>query len=149
LAEWLRPIDAGEMDLILDACESAGSVDTKDFKPGPLGSHGLGQLAYDKRIRILAASQSNESAEEFKSLQQGLLSYVLVHDGLQQGKADWRPVNHHITVGEWLAYGANAVPKFVPDEVKAQQSSADSSQVFPVQTPALFDFSKTDGFVLQ
>jgi hypothetical protein len=155
LASWLRPIDAGEMTLILDACFSAESVQQGDFKPGPLGSRGLGQLAYDKRMRVLAASQSDEVAHEYDYLQAGLLTYVLTHDGLEDGKADWRPVDKRIMTGEWLAYGANAVPKFVPDPSKGVDSKAagdrfeNSSTNASFQIPALFDFSKTDLLQLQ
>ena len=55
LSAWLRDIDAGEMALVIDACHSAASVEGEGFKPGPMGSRGLGQLAYDKGIRVLAA----------------------------------------------------------------------------------------------
>ena len=148
LSEWLRPIDAGEMTFVLDACRSASSVESEGFKAGPLSSRGLGQLAYDKRMRILAASQANEAAGEYASLRQGLLSYVLTQAGLEQGKADWQPVDQRITVGEWLAYAADAVPKFVPGETRdeAHKVAADEE---PLQTPALFNFSKRDAFVLQ
>ena len=155
LASWLRRIDAGEMTLILDACFSAESVQAGDFKPGPLGSRGLGQLAYDKRMRVLAASQSDEVAHEYDYLQQGLLTYVLTHDGLDEGKADWKPVDKKITVGEWLAYAADAVPKFVPDQSKAPTSKAATGRFgssptnTSFQVPALFNFSKTDTLTLQ
>jgi hypothetical protein len=155
LASWLRPIDAGEMTLILDACFSAESVQAGDFKPGPLGSRGLGQLAYDKRMRVLAASQSDEVAHEYDYLQEGLLTYVLTHDGLEEGKADWKPVDKRIMVGEWLAYAANAVPKFVPDQSKGVTSKAaegrfgDSPKNTSFQVPALFDFSNTDTLQLK
>ena len=112
LADWLRHIDAGEMTFILDSCYSAKSVEANDFKPGPMGSQGLGQLAYDKRMRILAASQSDAEALEDSKLQQGLLSYVLIKQGLEEGKSDWKPVDKQIAVGEWLTYAADQVPKF-------------------------------------
>src|SRR5262245_30136769 len=57
LARWLRPVDAGELVLLVDACQSAGSVAPQGYKHGPFGSRGLGQLAYDKAMRVLAASQ--------------------------------------------------------------------------------------------
>ena len=135
LADWLRPIDAGEMTLILDACDSANSVQGGGFKPGPMGSRGLGQLAYDKRMRVLAASESSESAYEPTSLSAGRLTYVLVEAGLKQGRADWKPVDHKITVGEWLSYGVDAVPRL--------QDAGDK------QTPVLFDFTKSDTLSLQ
>jgi WD40 repeat protein len=155
LASWLRSIDAGEMTLILDACFSAESVQAGEFKPGPLGSRGLGQLAYDKRMRILAASQSDEVAHEYDYLQHGLLTYVLTHDGLDEGEADWKPVDKKIMVGEWLAYAADAVPRFEQDKSKSSTSKAagnrfgDSSATTSLQIPALFNFSKTDTLQLQ
>ena len=155
LTDWLRPIDAGGMTVILDACFSAESVEAGDFKPGPLGSRGLGQLAYDKRMRVLAASQSDEVAHEYDYLQQGLLTYFLTNEGLDQRKADWKPADNKIMVGEWLAYAATAVPNFIPDQSKAVTSKAardrfgSSSTNTLFQIPALFDFSKADTLSLQ
>jgi WD40 repeat protein len=154
LTEWLRPIDAGEMTFILDSCDSASSVESNNFKPGPMGSRGLGQLAYDKRMRILAASQPNQAARESDRLRQGLLSYALTQDGLVEGKADWRPVDQKITVGEWLGYAADAVPKILEaGAVRSPRGFVRIGQPMPsinsVQTPAVFDFSKKDTFVLQ
>jgi hypothetical protein len=134
-------------------------VQAGDFKPGPMGSRGLGQVAYDKRMRVLAASQSTEVAHEYDYLGEGLLTYTLTHDGLDGKNADWKPKDGKITVGEWLAYAANAVPQF-----KAQTDQSTQKAVIPVRTdgktltpvstprpqvPALFDFSKTDSLVLQ
>ena len=61
LSAWLRDVDAGEWVLVLDACHSAAAGAPPGFKPGPLGSRGLAQLAYDKGMRVLAASQSERS----------------------------------------------------------------------------------------
>jgi WD40 repeat protein len=167
LAAWFRPIDAGEMTLILDSCYSAKSVESNDFKPGPMGSQGLGQLAYDKRMRILAASQSDETAGEDARLGQGLLSYVLTQEGLVEKKADWKPKDGKITVGEWLTYAADEVPKLGASAgagtgtsaTKKQQNSSLPPSVRGFvreeqtrrygQVPAVFDFSKKDEFVLQ
>jgi hypothetical protein len=154
LAEWLRPIDAGEMTFVLDSCDSASSVEANDFKPGPMGSRGLGQLAYDKRMRILAASQSNQAARESETLHQGLLSYALTQEGLVEGKADWKPVDRKITVGEWLGYAAEEVPRLrEAGEVKTGRGITPIGEPTPfvksAQIPAVFDFSKKDTFVLQ
>jgi WD40 repeat protein/uncharacterized caspase-like protein len=164
LTEWLRPIDAGEMVMILDACYSGASVDSGDFKPGPMGSRGLGQLAYDKRIRILAASQSTQAAGEAPWLNMGFLSYALVKDGLEGNQADWQPKDGQIWLREWLSYAVERVPKMyealrngqvseftaaprgtvLPAQPKAYQDQA-------LQTPALFDFAAQDqnGFKLK
>lgn len=154
LTEWLRPIDAGEMTFILDSCDSASSVESNGFKPGPMGSRGLGQLAYDKRMRILAASQPNQFARESSELGQGLLTWALTEEGLKEGKADWKPVDKRITVGEWLNYAAQAVPKYIEAEgVKGPRAvllnDAAVGHAPSLQTPAVFDFSKHDDFELQ
>ncbi|MGA2569368.1 MAG: caspase family protein [Terracidiphilus sp.] len=154
LTEWLRPIDAGQLTFILDSCDSASSVESNNFKPGPMGSPGLGQLAYDKRMRILAASQPNQAARESDTLHQGLLTYALTQQGLVEGHADWNPVDSKIMVGEWLSYAADAVPRFFESgAVKTQRGLVPVGEpehdVPSAQTPALFDFSRTDAFVLQ
>jgi uncharacterized caspase-like protein len=163
LAAWIRPIDAGEMTLVLDACHSAESVQAGDFKPGPMGSRGLGQVAYDKRMRVLAASQSTEVAHEYDYLGKGLLTYMLTDDGLDAGHADWKPADGKIKVGEWLAYAANAVPRFEARSGQGAQKALiavgkDGKPLTPEelarkakrpQVPALFDFSTADSLVLQ
>jgi WD40 repeat protein/uncharacterized caspase-like protein len=152
LAQWLRPIDAGEMTLILDACDSAASVNVGGFKPGPLGSRGLGQLAYDKRMRVLAASQADESAQESDKLLHGVLTYALIQSGLAEHKADWKPVDKKITVGEWLSYAEMAVPQYTLHQTQTATKSAGDrfgNDGKTIQVPALFDFSKADTLVLQ
>jgi hypothetical protein len=50
-------------------------------------------LAADEGMRILAASKSGQSAVELgknrqgETIDEGLLSYALVHEGLEEGKA--------------------------------------------------------------
>ncbi len=155
LASWLRPIDANEMTLILDSCYSAESVEANGFKPGPMGSRGLGQLAYDKRIRILTASQSDQTAGEDARLGQGILSYVLSQEGLVEGKADWSPADGKIMMAEWLNFAVHEVPQLDVSRVdKSTGGGRGSARVvnsarvsMPRQVPAVFDFSK-DEFVL-
>jgi hypothetical protein len=151
LSEWLRGVDAGQMVMILDACYAAGATDSGDgeFKPGPMGDRGLGQLAYDKRMRILAATQAADVALESDKLEQGLLTYALVHDGLEQHKAD---LDHSgaITLAEWLEYAAARVPVLYQDVVEGRRvlrrrgevitSRELRSVVESAQTPELFDF---------
>src|SRR5260370_968053 len=71
LSGWLREVDAGELVMIVDTCHSEATVAYDGFKPGPMGSRGLGQLAYDKGMRILAASKSGQSAVELGKNSQG------------------------------------------------------------------------------
>lgn len=75
LANWLQGIDAGKMYMILDSCYSA-TAPGHNFKPGPLGDRTFGQLAYDKRMTILTASQ--QSAQSSPRLNGTVLSETLV-----------------------------------------------------------------------
>jgi WD40 repeat protein len=152
LTQWIRPIDAGEMVMILDACYSAASIESNDFKPGPMGSRGLGQLAYDKRIRVLAASQATQPAGEAGDLQMGYLSYALTKDGLERNQADWQPKDGSIWLREWLAYAVEQVPKLYTMNVDGKTApTADKNrgirlnrpEIISLQTPSSFDF-RTD-----
>jgi uncharacterized caspase-like protein len=155
LSAWLREVDAGELVLIVDACESEATVQSEGFKPGPMGSRGLGQLAYDKGMRVLAASKARESAYERDKIGHGLLSYALVTKGLEEGEADWQPKDNRITMSEWLGYAEQEVPKlFAEGEarggVQRRGAPAGTRDVYhgqkktpaPYQQPTLFDFAK-------
>ncbi|HKS42346.1 MAG TPA: caspase family protein, partial [Blastocatellia bacterium] len=165
LALWLRDVDAGEMVMIADACHSAATVDAQGFKPGPMGSRGLGQLAYDKRMRILTSTQADDVALESELIKQGLLTYALTHDGIEAGQADFKPKDNTITLAEWLEYGVSRVPTLY-EEVKrgelqsfgrgekrgmvvsskkndsTSRENNSSRKKPPYQQPSLFDFSR-------
>jgi WD40 repeat protein len=155
LSGWLREVDAGELVMIVDTCHSEATVAYDGFKPGPMGSRGLGQLAYDKGMRILAASKSGQSAIELGgNIKEGLLSYALVHEGLEEGKA---AKDGKITMSGWLTYGAQEVPNlFSSGQAKGPKGEEPSvkntrdiiylgpDQAPPgYQQPVLFDFSKS------
>ncbi|GKS59792.1 hypothetical protein YTPLAS18_33190 [Nitrospira sp.] len=150
LSVWLRSLDAGELVMIVDACHSAASVEDKEFKPGPMGSRGLGQLAFDKGMRILAASQRDQYALETEKTQQGLLSYALVREGLTENKANYKPTDSYIQLSEWLSYGAERVPSLYKDyregKLKAKAATPldrpESPTLVSIQRPALFDFAR-------
>lgn len=158
LSRWLRDIDAGEIVMIIDACASATSVDSQGFKPGPMGNRGLGQLSYDKGMRVLAASQHDEFAMEDGGLEHGLLTFSLVNDGLTAFNADFEPVDNRILLDEWLRYGLKRVPSLaeevsrnevvVIDKRKTRGEVHFNASVGPVrgskfaQQPALFSFVK-------
>jgi WD40 repeat protein len=110
LSKWLRDIDAGECAIIIDACYAAASFQENGYKPGPMGSRGLGQLAYDKGMKILAATQADDTAIESGALRHGLLTFALVSDGLDHWNADYRPKDGSIGLKEWLSYGVYRVP---------------------------------------
>lgn len=159
LSDWVRDIDAGEMVMVVDTCHSAAMVETEGFKPCPMGSRGLGQLAYDKGMRILAASQADDVALENEKLEQGLLTYALMHDGVEAEQADNQPKDGELTLEEWLGYAVERVPSLY-EEVKAGQvqtfekgskdtgvnesvsGGTSSLKKFAFQQPSLFDFKR-------
>lgn len=145
LTHWLSPLNVREMALVIDACHAAGGVSKPGFKPGPMGDHGLGQLAYDKGLRILAATQSDSVAEEYAGLEQGLLTYVLDRMGLpEKGGAADLDGNRQITLQEWLQYAVMMVPKVSVDpavQAKARGIGGDAVALTP-QIPQLFDYSR-------
>lgn len=111
LSRWLRDVDAGELVLVVDACHSAASVQGEGFKPGPMGSRGLGQLSYDKGMRVLTSTQADDVAVEFRLIEMGLLTYALTRDAIEANRADFLPADRRITASEWLAYGVERVPQ--------------------------------------
>ena len=155
LSVWLRDVDAGEIVMVVDSCHSAATVDAEGFKPGPMGSRGLGQLAYSKGMRILAASKAEQSAVERDGIRHGLLTYSLVDEGLKDGLADFQPHDGKIMMSEWLAYGEQEVPKLFREgdnkgmiRRKVGRDNARDAYYGRKQTllhyqePVLFDFSK-------
>lgn len=157
LSEWIKDIDAGEIVLLLDTCYAAAAVESGGFKPAPLGSRGLGQLAYDKGMRILVASQVKERALDSGDLKQGLLTYCLIQEGIKASQADYKPRNKVITLDEWLTFAVIRVPKVLDEltrgyvqtvrnnakrvvvigEFKSAASPTDTSQ-----QASLFDFKR-------
>ena len=53
-----------------------------------MNSKGLAQLAYEKGMYVLTAAQSFQAAQEVSKLGHGLLTYVLVEEGLKRAAAD-------------------------------------------------------------
>lgn len=150
LGLWLREVDAGEIAIIIDACHSAAGVEAGGFRPGPLGSRGLGQLAYDKGMTILAATQAADRAFEIGgAVSQGLLSYTLVVEGLERGRADFKPQpDGRVTLREWLEFGAAEAPRLhqrlAGGEAPAagRDAGAEGDAQGLGQRPSLFDFAR-------
>src|SRR2546423_4223245 len=123
------------MLMIVDACHSTAAIAGQEFKPGPMGSRGLGQLSYDKGMRILTATQSDNVALEDRNLKQGLLTYALIRDGIDAGEADYKPRDGRIVLTEWLSYGVDRVPILYNDlmTVKARQDGLTATERFMEQ----------------
>ena len=149
LSRWIEGVDVDRFILIIDACHSAAAVDGKEFKPGPMGNKGFGQLAWYKGMQILTASQANDVALESSLLEHGLLTYSLVSDGLVAELADFLPADGKLTASEWLKYGQKRVPEIYRILKSGNASALKTSRgvkrknipkVEKVQLPGLFDF---------
>ena len=134
LSLWARDVDAGDLVMIVDACHSAAAVEGEGFKPGPMGSRGLGQLSYDKGMQILAASQINDVARAGGRFDGSVLLEALLKDGLDGWLADFGPVDGRITMEEWLAYGSERVPNLFAERFPDRKDAP--------QKPSLFDFAR-------
>lgn len=155
LTKWFEPLDADNIVMVIDACNSAASVEGRDFKPGPMGSRGFGQLAWFKGMQIITASQSDDVALESSAIKHGLLTYSMVVEGLDLAAADRKPADQLISTSEWLGYGQQRVPQLfvalkagnLEDEVLDKRGltppPVEPRKIVP-QTPALFDFRKHD-----
>ena len=166
LSLWMLDITAREMIIVIDACHSAAAIEGEGFKPGPMGSRGLGQLAYDKNVKVLVATQADNVALESNRLEQGLLSYALLEDGILRQFADG---NHdkQLFVREWLSYAEERVPQLY-DEIRSgkrlvvingrpvmSSTGRDTIDVelnrentTRLQSPHLFDFRRSESRVI-
>ncbi len=124
LTLWIQRIDAGEMVLILDSCHSA-AITGPEFKPGPMGDRGFGQLSYDKRMRVLAATQSDSFAWGTLALgDRSLLTVSLTQQ---------TPDKQALDLGRWLSRAVELVPELYKHYIPNEQDRQD---------PALFDFAQ-------
>src|SRR5262249_37766466 len=118
-------LDAGMMLLIIDACNSGQALESEEKRRGPMNSKGLAQLAYEKGMYILTASQSFEVAFESQSLQHSYLNYALIGEGLKAGKADNAPLDGKISLKEWLNYAVQRVPSMRQEQVNKTKELVD------------------------
>lgn len=111
MEQVFREIDAGYLLLVVDACNSGQALEAEDKRRGPMNTKGLAQLAYDKGMFILTASQSVESAYVSKALKRSYLSYALIEEGLKTPMADITPKDGRVSIREWFDYATNRVPQ--------------------------------------
>lgn len=143
-------MQASEIAFIIDACHSGAAVNTPDFKPGPMGDSSLGQLAFDKGLRILAATQADDVALENAALKQGFLTAAL-GEGLTDtgGPADANR-DGKVLMDEWLRYAVARLPSLHEDVRRGGGPMAARGVRLVMRTPAappkvqepsLFDFN--------
>lgn len=137
LSATFEPLNASQIILVLDACNSGQALEAEEKRRGPMNSKGLAQLAYEKGMYVLTAAQSYQAALEAAQLGHGLLTYVLIDEGLQKGEADSRAAHDgQIVVREWFDYAAERVPHMRLEQMKLKRSLKIGSSVPTAGTTA-------------
>lgn len=111
LEQLFEGIDARRLLLIVDACQSGQILESSERRRGPLNARGFGQLAYEKGMYVLTATQSHQAATEAQRFGHGLLTYGLVTEGLDEGAADSAPKDGVIELREWLDFSVRRTPE--------------------------------------
>src|SRR5207253_7750284 len=118
LEKAFEKIDAGQILLVIDACNSGQALEAEEKRRGPMNSKGLAQLAYEKGMYILTAAQSYQAAQEAAKFGHGFLTYALVEEGLKQGAADREPKDGVLSAREWLDFATERVPQMQEEKMK-------------------------------
>jgi len=122
LEEAIEKIDAGQLLMVIDACNSGQALESEEKRRGPMNSKGLAQLAYEKGMYILTAAQSYQAAQEASKFGHGFLTFALVEEGIEQNKADDEPADGSVMVREWLDFATRRVPQLQVELMKDQSS---------------------------
>jgi uncharacterized caspase-like protein len=121
LMQAFETIDAGKVVLVIDSCNSGQALEAAEKRRGPMNSKGLAQLAYEKGMYILTASQNYQLALEFEQLGHGLMTFALVEEGLK-GFVPGVGRGGELDVREWLDYAARRVPELQQNMVSESRS---------------------------
>ncbi|HEX8845581.1 MAG TPA: caspase family protein [Pyrinomonadaceae bacterium] len=114
LSAAIEPIYAGQMLLVIDASNSGQVLEAEETGRGPMNSKRLAQLAYEKGMYILTASQSGQAALESEGLEYSYLAYALIKEGLKSVRTD-ADSDGLINLREWLEYATKRVPEIMGD----------------------------------
>ncbi len=145
LEALLEPVSAERLFMVIDACNSGQALESEEKRRGPMNSRGLAQLAYEKGMYILTASQSYQLATESSQLGHGYLTYALIEDGLKSSRADRSPADGKITMREWFDYAVDRVPRiFTSEQARKRQLTREDGKTPPAvrdgsgQVPRVF-----------
>lgn len=122
LTSLLEGVGAGQLLMVIDACNSGQVLESEETRRGPMNAKGLAQLAYEKGISVLTASQSYQAALENKELGHGYLTYALIEDGLKQMAADNRPRDGRVLLREWFDYATAKVPRMQEKQYQTERA---------------------------
>ena len=134
----LSSLDADQLLLLLDACNSGQALTAEERRRGPMNTRGLAQLAYEKGMYVLAASQSREVAYESESFKHSYLAFALLEEGIKSGLAD-RNHDGQILLQEWFGYASERVPELRRQKVKrTKELIEEEADEQKVQRPRVF-----------
>jgi len=108
LQDKLKTIRALKQLIVMDACQSGGSVELLATR-GAGEEKAIAQLSRSAGIHVMASAGSEQFATEFRELGHGLFTYVLIK-GLQ-GEADGAPKDGKVTIYELKSYIDDQVPE--------------------------------------
>jgi uncharacterized caspase-like protein len=137
-------LDAQQVVLVIDACNSGQALESSEKRRGPMNSKGLAQLAYEKGMYILTAAQSYQAALEASRLGHGYLTYALVEEGLKKSMARASSKEEFITVRKWFDYATARVPEMQQENVAsrllqdADNAAPDPNAIRNLQSPRAF-----------
>jgi WD40 repeat protein len=108
IQEKLKNIPALKQLIVMDACQSGGSVELLANR-GASEEKAIAQLSRSTGIHVLASAGSEQFAAEFAELGHGLFTYVLIK--ALQGEADGSPLDGKVTIYELKSYIDDQVPE--------------------------------------
>jgi uncharacterized caspase-like protein len=109
LQEKFQRIKALKQIIIMDACQSGGSVELLAQRGAP-EEKAIAQLSRSVGIHVMASAGSDQYATEFQSLGHGLFTYILLE--ALSGKADGAPADDKVTIYELKSYLDDLVPSW-------------------------------------
>ncbi|HVD99914.1 MAG TPA: caspase family protein [Cytophagaceae bacterium] len=108
MQDKLKHIKALKQIIIMDACQSGGSVELLAMR-GSMEEKAIAQLSRSAGIHVLASAGSEQNAKEIAQLGHGLFTYVLLK--AMSGAADGAPDDGKITIYELKSYLDDQVPE--------------------------------------
>ncbi len=116
MQQRLQSIKALKQIIIMDACQSGGSVELLAQR-GAVEEKAIAQLSRSAGIHVMASAGSNQYASEFADLGHGVFTYSLLE--ALNGAADGAPKDQKVTIYELKSFLDDQVP------TKSQQLRGD------------------------
>jgi WD40 repeat protein len=108
IQEKLKNIKALKQLIVMDACQSGGSVELLATR-GATEEKAIAQLSRSTGIHVMASAGSEQFATEFAELGHGLFTYVLIK--ALEGAADGAPKDGKVTIYELKSFIDDQVPE--------------------------------------